>query len=386
VNQSQIDQRHDQPQSQRLAKGLGRVLPLGVLALLAGCQLAPPKECAVHPLGVVRAEQRDDAERFGDLVATLQPEIKALLPDTPDRSTEVWVQKQLASRRGQRVPLNVKGFTLISEDHSRGRIHLREDVDHPEWFLAHELVHALLGETWKTLPAVLEEGLADVVAAELRPELAPRIRALRAIEASLYLGRLKLVISHSGIGYRAGNGPLEIWFHYDEPRDTLAIQDALTPDTYAFRERFGDMDDALYGVGFLIVQRLRDRIGYEGLHELCLRAASEGREAIDPAEQLRLAGLDQRNGLLEAAYGALGRPEFDAWVELLPHFHAELLTELFAPTYGHLSAEQFSAQVNPALELGDGSSVHPLRHPRVWAEFLLRWPGPTAGESSRATP
>lgn len=383
MNQIQIDRCSHDHATPSLRSRFARALALGGALALAGCQVAPPKECAVHPMGVVRAEERDDAERYGELVATLQPEIKALLPDTPDRATEVWVQKNLASRRGQRVPLNVKGFTLIAEDHSRGRIHLREDVDHPEWFLAHELVHALLGESWKTLPAVLEEGLADVVAAQLRPALAPRIRALRAIEASLYLGRLKLVINHSGIGYPAGNGPLEIWFHYDEPRDKLAIQDALTPDTYAFRERFGDMDDALYGVGFLIVERLRERIGYNGLHELCLRAAREGREAIDPAEQLRVAGLDRRDGLLEAAYQTLGRPEFDAWVELLPHFHAELLTELFAPTYGHLSAEQFAAQVDPTLQLGDGAAVHPLRHPRVWAEFLLRWPDSTPTAEQR---
>lgn len=347
-----------------------------LLALgLVGCQIAPPAVTAVHPLGVVRADDQSSAERYGELVTALQPDIKALLPDVPARNTEVWVQKKLGTRRGQKVPLNVKGFTLISDDHSRGRIHLRADVDYPDWFLAHELVHATLGDSWKTLPAVLEEGLCDVVAAELRPQVAPRIRALRAIEASLYLGRLKLVISHSGIGYRAGNGPIEIWFHYDEPRNKLPLEQALAPHTYAFREHHGDMDDALYGVGFLIVQRLRERVGYAGLHDLCLRASANGQASIPPEEQLLAAGLTGPNAILECVYETLGQKEFDAWVELLPHFHAELFVELFASTYGHLDAAAFAEQVNPRLELGDHNTVFPLRHPRVWAEFQRLWPG-----------
>jgi hypothetical protein len=365
-------------QAGNLITGQTKFLPglaAAILALgLAGCQVTPPAATALHPLGVVRAEDQVSAERYGEMVTALQPKIAALLPDVPDRSTEVWIQKKLGTRRGQNVPLNVKGFTLISDDHTRGRIHLREDVDHPEWFLAHELVHALLGESWNTLPAVLEEGLCDVVAAELRPSVAPRIRALRAIEASLYLGRLKLVISHSGIGYRAGNGPLEIWFHYDEPRDQLPLEQALAPATYAFREHHGDMDDALYGLGFLIVDQMRERIGYAGLHSLCQRAAANGQASITPSEQLAAAGLSEPNALFERIYATLGQKEFDAWVELLPHFHAELFVELFAPTFGNMDAGAFAEQVNPRLELGDGSSVYPLRHPRVRAEFQRLWP------------
>ena len=135
----------------------------------AACQAPAPPVAIETPYGMVRAESEGKAEEVAEMLEVLSPRVKDLLPGTFDREIDVWVQSVLrSSRYGQRAT-GVKGFTLLAGEFDAKRIHLLEDGE-LSWYLSHELVHALVDESWSTLPGLLEEGLGDVVAEELNPE------------------------------------------------------------------------------------------------------------------------------------------------------------------------------------------------------------------------
>ncbi|MEO0650815.1 MAG: hypothetical protein AAFZ65_09055, partial [Planctomycetota bacterium] len=236
-----------------LLRGTAVTALLGVLGL--ACAAPAPAVSVSHSMGLVRAESASDAEHFGALVGDLQPAVLESLPGSVERDTEVWIQEELSHRWGELAPDNVKGFTLIGSDNDRGRIHLRRNTDYPEWFLAHELVHALIGPEWSTLPGVLEEGLCEVIAAELSPAAAPRIRALRAVESSLFLGRMRIVLEYDALEMPDGDRELEIDFHYQSGGAGVELLDVLAYDTLTLKDRWKRLPDSFYGIGFLIVER-----------------------------------------------------------------------------------------------------------------------------------
>lgn len=365
-----MNARTSQADRNRLTQRLRRLAAGLTLIGATSCASAPPPYLALHDLGQVRAESRDQAEQFKDLVSELQPKVIEVLPDAESRSTEVWVQQTLRHRRGAAAPDNVKGFTLISGDARRGRIHLREDTDYPEWFLAHELVHSLLGSSWNTIPGVLEEGMCDVVAAELNPEVAPRIRALRAIEASLFLGKLQLQLSHLRGGERKHN---TIWFHYDRGESSIGVTEAFEPGTLEMKQRWAQLPDSLYGLGFLVASRIEDNEGLQGLHSMCRRAQAEGLGTVPFEWLMDAAELESLDALTEAPRELLGRDEFDEWVGLLPAFHGELLVQLYRPAFANLTGKQFLARVDPQLHLADGSTIELAAIPAVREAVLRNW-------------
>lgn len=352
------------------ARRLGRLAAGLALLAAASCAAPAPPYLAMHDLGAVRAESRDQAEQFKDLVADLQPRVIEVLPSAEERQTEVWVQQTLRHRRGAAAPENVKGFTLISGDAKRGRIHLREDTDFPEWFLAHELVHALLGPSWNTIPGVLEEGMCDVIAAELNPEVAPRIRALRAIEASLFLGQLKLEISHARNGQRYRNG---YWFHYDRGPSHIEVEEAFEPGTLEMKQRWSQLPDSLYGLGFVVASRIEANGGLQGLHGMCRRAMDQELGTVPFDWLMNAAGIDNAEDLLLAPRDVLGQEEFAEWVRLLPTFHGELLVELYRELYGHLNASEFLDQADPVLHLADGTTIDLAQVPEVRQAVFAKW-------------
>jgi hypothetical protein len=358
----------------RARPAFGRGLLCGLfLLVLASCATAPPRVSSEHASGLVRAESSAQAERFADLVAEIQPQVVEAVPGAVDRQTEVWVQRRLRHRTGAPAPENVKGFTLIGRDHRRGRIHLRQDTEHPEWFLAHELVHALLGPEWRPLPGVLEEGLCDAVAAELNPAIAPRIRALRAIEASIYFGRMRLVLRHED---PRSPRELEVWFHYDRGPVDAPVAELLAYDTLKLKERFSRVPDALYGLGFVIATRIQERGGLEVLHGLSREAQQLGKPVIPAEWILAAADMVDPERHANAPYELIGRREFIEWLDLLPGFHADLLVQLFRPGHAHLDLETFLTTVRPRLVLGDGSELELAEVPRLRADLESRWNRP----------
>src|SRR5262249_13745500 len=126
----------------------------------------------------------------------------ALLPGSQDRPIDVWVQEQLAVYLFRERPESVRGFTLLEDEFHAKRIHLQEGGQSP-WYLAHELVHALIGPSWAPLPGILAEGLGDVVAETLTPEYEEHIRSHRLLNASAFTGGLELEVVYR----MPGDGP-----------------------------------------------------------------------------------------------------------------------------------------------------------------------------------
>ena len=132
-----------------------RLLPILLLASGLGSCLAPPPPIVVEtPFGMVRASSADKAAEIATLLRRLAPQVRALLPGSQDRPIDVWVQENLRVYRFQERPRSVRGFTLLSGEFDAKRIHLQESGQSP-WYLAHELVHALIGPSWHTLPGIL---------------------------------------------------------------------------------------------------------------------------------------------------------------------------------------------------------------------------------------
>lgn len=348
------------------------VAAAGLMLLYPACVVPAPPVETLHERGLVRAEDRFHADMYAGMVAEIQPQVAELLPGTLDRQTEVWVQSQLSHGLGKVAPDNVKGFTLIDAEMNRGRIHVRSDNDFPRWFLTHELVHALLGPEWQTLSGVLEEGMCDLVAAELNPDCAPRIRALRAIESSIFFGKMKVVVEHKdGTGTEREDA---VWFHYDRGSNDLTIAQALEPGTLALKRRFERVPDTLYGLGFLVAERIQERGGFEAIYELCADAAAEGRATIPVERIIEAAGLKgSRERLATLSHELLGEDEFDHWVELLPAFHGDLLAQLFQDSHRDLSAEQFIERLDPVFVLHDGTRIVVADHTHIRESLERAW-------------
>ena len=357
-----------------------------IAALCVACAAPPPAVSVTHGMGLVRAESESEARRFGQLVGDLQPAVIDALPGSVERDTEIWIQKRLRHRRGRVAPDNVKGFTLIGEDNGRGRIHLRSNTEHPDWFLAHELVHALIGPEWSTLPGALEEGLCDVIAAELAPDAAASIRSLRAVEASLFFGRMRIVIEYDSVETPDGDRELEVDFHYENGDAGVELRELLTYDTLSLKDRWKRLPDSFYGVGFLIVERIHQRHGLERLHDMCVRAADEGHAVIPYDWLVEAAGLTDEEQLPITPAELIGAEEFEAWRELVPGFHADLVVQLFRERFGHLDADGLLDRVDPRLVLADGDRIYLADQPRLADELALRWaPRPRFGRYSAAT-
>jgi len=352
---------------------LGTAVAAASLCLLyPACVVPAPPAQTAHDGGLVRAEDQFHADLYAGMVEEIQPQVAALLPGTLDRHTEVWVQQQLAHGFGKVAPDNVKGFTLIDAEMNRGRIHVRQDNEFPRWFLTHELVHALLGPEWLTLSGVLEEGLCDLVAAELNPDCAPRIRALRAIESSIFFGKMKVVVEHKdGAGTDRTNA---VWFHYDRGAHDLSLAEALAPGTLALKRRFERVPDTLYGLGFLVAQRIAERDGFERIFELCAEANADGEKTVPVERVIEAAGLDADvDALAELSHSLLGGEEFEHWVELLPEFHGDLLAQLYFDQHRGLSAEQFLERMEPTFLLHDGTRVVVAENEAIVRSLKRAW-------------
>ncbi|MFT7671218.1 MAG: hypothetical protein ACI8X5_003935, partial [Planctomycetota bacterium] len=162
-----------------------------LLTAAVSCQAAAPIASYDGPGARVRATELEQAKEVSELFETLAPQVAELLPDTKCRANEVWIQEQPKLYLFSGETYNeADGFW--SEHHSR--IHLREDASGLERTLAHEIVHASLGESWSVLPGTIEEGLCDVVSVLLAPEDADSMRAGRLSAAAFATGGLELEI------------------------------------------------------------------------------------------------------------------------------------------------------------------------------------------------
>ena len=336
---------------------------LGAL-LFGGCLAAPPPIVVATPFGEVRAESEEEASEVAELLERLAPRVQEILPGSQRRPIDVWVQEKLRVYRHRTRPESVRGFTLLADEFEARRIHLQGESTQSSWYLSHELVHALIGTSWKTLPGVMEEGLGDVVAEILNPGFADHIRAHRLLNTSLLTGGFALGFSY-GVPEEIATPrhwkrqEMQVTVRPLEASDPFDVRDLLATSRSNLHRRWPEIPETLYGFSWLVTSRIVERHGLDGLHDLCLRAADEGYELVpvawlEDAAEMNFDELDP-----DFLGSCFGRREVIAATWLQP----DLFTD---PALDRMRAAQpvyrrgTLGRMNPAFHLDDGSSV-PLR-------------------------
>ncbi len=308
-----------------------------LLAIVSGCQVGPPPVAFEGPGGLVRATAPTQALRVSEMLTELQPQVLDMLPDAVERDLEVWVQTQPALYRFEGdTYAEADGFWSVSHE----RIHLREGASSVRRTLAHELVHASLGASWGVLPGSLEEGLCDLISIHLVPEEATEMRAGRLSAAAFATGGLALDIevllpakaSRSGVGLGATTRVRLLGAISEDldPNSVFDVAAGLSTTKLATNDK-----KALYGLSFLLVERIVERIGLEGLHELCLRATEQGHHEVPREWLLEAAELqaDERLAWHEVIHAAMGTRELRAILMLYPSAVLDTAERLFGPQH-----------------------------------------------------
>jgi hypothetical protein len=323
--------------------------------------------------GTVRAASRAQAAQVARALDLLAPRVRALLPDARDQRLSVWVQPVPELYWLPRIVMaEADGFYAPGMH----RIHLREGAEDLERTLAHELVHATLGPSWEALPGTLEEGLCDVVAAQLCPASAARLRAGRLSSAALALGSLELDLE-CALPPQASAAGVELRF-----LARLRVDGAETcpvDPLDVFRSSAGlssaklspHVKKALYGLAGMVVQRLVDRHGIAGLHELCLRAREQGHKHVPTGWILEAAGLDRdREHWRAALVDGLGQEELSEFVRGHPDLANPALREFLGPVRAGLAPGRLPEGFEAWLSLpGRGVRVELTGEPWVLASL-----------------
>ncbi len=271
--------------TQRVDLTVSRVLVALAAAILAGCVwLGPPAHVSVVG-GNVRADTHAEARRVAGMVAWLRPAIEARLPGVRAAPVEVWVRDL---RGPLELPERMTGATLtFAGRHARRRSYIFADGDGPST-LAHELVHAMVDETWHRLPAVLEEGLCDFVAGAVTGEESEP-QKLFYLRSALW--DFELVVRH--VVSRAKGTVAQ----YKLPVSTVekgewTVRRFLALESEDFLELQDGPAAAAYALGELMIGEIERRIGLEGLYALCLRAQGEGLDSVPFERLLEASGVD----------------------------------------------------------------------------------------------
>lgn len=292
---------------------------------------SPPSTVLAFEGGRVLANDDVEARRIEALMERLRPAVVALLPDAALEDLEVWVQDQ---PRLYRFPSESTADAEGLWSPTHRRIMLSRHADHLERTLAHELTHAVLGETWAMLPGSLEEGLADHVSAALVDDGAARLRAGRLSSAMLATGGLEIDVDV--LRPRA-----DVDLATAEPRG-WAARVRLTGDAGAadpldvFRLSAGLSSTRLdtgtkrgfYGLAYLVVAAVVDRGGYAALHALCAEAAEEGLDRVPLDRVLAAAGLDADAATWRArAAASMSEADVVELVRMYPAFLVDALAD-----------------------------------------------------------
>ena len=304
---------------------------LGVF--MGSCQVAPPRAAFQGPEGLIRADLAHEAEEVSGYFEELRTSVDALLPGTDNRAREVWVQEEPAM-------YTFSGSAYAEADgfwsESAGRIHLRRNSQSLRRTLAHELVHASLQGPWRALPGTIEEGLCDVVSVMLCPADATQMRTGRLSAAAFATGGLELEVElfmtqmNGGSGLRIGRKThMRLQANVAsqaQPNDVFSVRAGLSTTDVSVADK-----KALYGLSFLLVERIVQRVGIVGLYGLCLRASSMGLDEVPASWLLNAADLEGATiaDWRDALRRAFGPEELEVLVQLYPSLLTGSATRFF---------------------------------------------------------
>ncbi len=341
----------------------------------------PPAETCDTPHGRVMATTHERACQVASLLVRFEPEVVRLLPDAKEVDPEVWVQEDLRLFRTQTLD-GLTGFSVTSPALAHPRIHLLDGDRFLRGTLCHELTHVMLGDSWKTLPSVLEEGVADVVAAKLNPDLLPRIRARRLVDASRFFGGLQGRLVCRRESARSDGQVLQVDLlaaaHFAPERgggegDARKLL-AISQDQNLFRLRTRGAVPDYHGLGYLVAARIIDRFGLEGLHQLCEQAGKEGRKVVPVDRLLNAAGMKDMATWERTAVEMLGEEELRELSRAVAPVLVQGLIDSFADEFPGYTGEDFLTKALPRLRLDGGPTISLGDIREIQAGILESWP------------
>ncbi len=359
---------------------------LAAVAGLSACLAPPPPIVVETPYGEVRAESEHTADEFADLLQRLAPEVQRILPGSLKRPIDVWIQDEPRVWRFHPRPESVRGFTLLADEFDARRIHLQADGQSP-WYLSHELVHALIDRSWTPLPGILEEGLGDVVAERLNPDFGGHIRSHRLLNASSFSGGFTVEIAYRtpDASGASGEGPRTTRRVLVETGDSLPFElwdDLLGASRNELHQRWPEIPEPLYGMAWFLVERIVERRGFEGLHELCLAATRQGHPIVPRAWLYEAAEFDPSSFDADFLSQCFGRREFLRAVYLQPEAFGAAALEVLDPLREAVGQRNLFFTARPVFVLADGREI-PLGLIGPIREAIRRSSGSERGAGAR---
>ena len=306
------------------------LLALALLFGTPGCMTPAPTRHVAGRSVDVRAARLDLALRFATEADRALEWMRSICPGTRDERPEIWVVDRIAPWRA--FPLGKATDGLHLDFLWIDRIYLSEDAERGA--VAHELGHCLLGADWNRLPPFMEEGLCNWFQTR-QPGMerdGERRRLLRVTAALALGGELELRLDGSAA---AENASTRIRFSSTLPGlDRIARHSSSALVLEDSEQRL-----TAHAHGYVLVERVVERVGLEGLIALCRRASREQRARVPLDWLYAAAGIEGSE--------SMGR-------ELLLAMQPEELTimarSLTDPILRFLSKERGLARGSPDFE------------------------------------
>ena len=326
------------------------VSTFALLAFAPGCLTPPPPVRVETAFAEVRAGTLERAEEVGELADRKTAWIRRVCPSTRDARPPIWVvEDRISPFRGFPLARETTGlhFDFLWID----RIYVREDD--LDGALTHELGHFLLGSDWDPLPPFLEEGLCDWLRIHDPQKVPDQRRSQLTVMAVLALGGELYVRATLPDGDGRSRRHATLDFFTSLP-DVEAVSGHSSMGLL-----FGRADERLaaHALGYVIVERLEQRVGLDGILELCERAREE-RLARVPLEWVyEAAGLRGPEDLAATLAASLNEEQ----LELLVSSLAEDLLEFLGESQGYtVPSDDFlswldAAEVTVALPASESS-------------------------------
>ena len=348
---------------------------LAGLLLLASCHSAPS---VALPVGqdLVRADEVTIARSVAAHLQAIKPRVLAFVPEAEDRTLEIWAQDELPEIDGLE-PFGAAAYTVLESGPfgTQVRIHLQDSVADSEAVIAHELVHAVLGREWHTLPPVWEEGLCEYVASQL----------VDGYEQDEHPRHVAAVAIALGVRLRCDFGDAEE--HADLPPQAfnLALQSGwrFPRDFRLHRHDYEPADDwgnprITYAAAYLLTRSLCERDGLAALLSLCERAGQRGLREV-PLSWLVGSEDPDMHSLESVVREHVNEHSLQILAELLLPELVDTLLGVYRPLRPQLSGEQFLVH-HPLFVRVDGlpAKLNLADVPLFRSLWTLHWAEPSS--------